>query len=129
MRFLIIAVLGFALAASPALAQVAPAPPPGQAQSIPHPFGSIGCPQHLRCDTVESSILLSNANTCVARYFSLNNPDGFFDDSGLDSNNCLKPTLNAVQKGTASQLQPHCCLVQLPDDNMCTFNCQLIPVK
>ena len=130
MRFLILAVLGFTLAAVPAMGQTNSGNNgSGETGGAGHVFGSANCPQHISCsEFLSSSDLTANANSCVAEYFGYSSPDGLFEDADLDANNCLTAKPNVIPKGMGSQLSPRCCMAQL-QDNVCTFRCDLVTIK
>lgn len=123
MRLLIAAILGLVFITVPAAAQQGP---------NQHVFGTTTCRQKVPCPDADSSSAFSMsysemataATSCLSQSLGLNNPDGFFEDSGLDSNNCLINKPSPAQNNSKN-IAPQCCITKLPD-NSCTFFCQLL---
>jgi len=127
MRFWIIAALGIALLEF-TLAGAAMA----QGNGVGHAFGSANCSPPVSCpydaNYMSSDSLVANANACITRYFGYTNSSGFFEESGLDGNNCLTALPNILPKGVGQRLSPRCCVMQYPD-NSCAFHCELITTQ
>ncbi len=99
-------------------------------------FGKATCGPKVLCSSYTSldrtdpkiTQLLSMANTCVANYFGIINEGSVFrDELGLRHTLCLetKPLPKAERGATPT---PHCCLVQLGQDE-CQLQCDLLAVK
>lgn len=72
--------------------------------------------------------LISQANSCVGRFFGLGGSNSYFkSERGLDSNGCLAS--EAMPKSaTGGTLTPHCCVTPSSGDN-CQLRCDLRNVR
>jgi len=119
MRFLIVAVLGFALAATPAMAQQ------HNGSSTGRVFGNANCPA-IPCPGtpgayLTSSDYIANINGCIQQHFGVDSSSMFDSTSSLDESNCLTTSQNFTNKG----VMPKCCMVALPQ-NKCMFHCSMV---
>ena len=119
MRFVTVALLTLFLTV-PAWAQQ------GAASGVSKTFGNGICREKIPCPGDENSLstaaLAASADGCVAQGFGMSRPSGIFDGiSGLDGNNCLTVTPEAVAAG----MSPQCCMIVLPDSS-CAFQCLLV---
>lgn len=128
MRLFVVAILGLALS-TPALAQTDNTAT--SSTGIGHAFGSANCPTRVVCPqdgNVATRQLLAIGNACITQYFGYSSANGFFEDMGTNSNNCLTSIPDTIPKGVGAQLAPLCCIIKMPDSS-CLLHCDLVTTQ